>query len=87
MSLNKNLDLSNELLDLCQSIDSYYESIPEVSRVLEKRIRTFLNKLPDFIRGILRDNREVILKEFLVKFREGKITTSDLDRSSDNLSY
>lgn len=87
MSLNKNLDLSNELLDLCQSIDSYYESIPEVSRVLEKRIKTFLNKLPDFIRGILKDNREVILKGFLVKFREGKITTSDLDRSSDNLSY
>lgn len=87
MSLNEDLDLSNELLDLCQAIDSYYESIPETSRVLENRIITFLNKLPNFIRDLLIDNREIILKEFLNKFGENEITTSDFHRNSNDLRY
>lgn len=87
MSLNEGLDLSNELLDLCQAIDSYYEVVPNVPRNLEKRISCFLKSLPECIKNILEDNREIILKDFLIKFREGNITTSDLPRKQNPLCF
>lgn len=80
MTLNNNLDLSNELIDLCQGIDSYFEAIPNVGFSLEKRLNAFVYSLPESLINILKENRNIILKEIIEKRKKGYLTSKDFKK-------